>query len=278
MKNQIYWALGVLVLLIIIVGVWHWVGKPSVETAEDTVDTSAEKRLAKDQADFEKQQQEVSEHSQEHDHADGTFHGSEHDNPLHTAPSEWTPALVKIPEGITAPDVKAAWERLNYISKNRHQWGNFSPRALELMAELTPLPEFGSSEYGDCGEEIMFALEELAELRDPRSAELLVSYQMDSGILGRPPNEALLAMGPAAVPALITRLYNAHKEDSLSTPLKLLPRIVASHRSELGGIVQHIIIPKIEEIADYESNHSFAIANKSYALIGLEAILQKPKN
>lgn len=41
MSNQIYWALGVLVLLIIIVGVCYLAGKPSVETA-DTVDTPAE--------------------------------------------------------------------------------------------------------------------------------------------------------------------------------------------------------------------------------------------
>lgn len=41
MKNRTYWALGILVLLII-VGVCYLVGKPSVETTEDTVDTPAE--------------------------------------------------------------------------------------------------------------------------------------------------------------------------------------------------------------------------------------------
>ncbi len=41
MKNRTYWALGVLVLLIIIVGVCYLIGKPSVETA-DTVDTPSE--------------------------------------------------------------------------------------------------------------------------------------------------------------------------------------------------------------------------------------------
>ena len=38
MKTRTYWALGVLVLIIIVVGVCYWGGKPSVETA-DTVDT-----------------------------------------------------------------------------------------------------------------------------------------------------------------------------------------------------------------------------------------------
>ena len=42
MKNQIYWALGVLVLLIIVVGMCYLVGNPFVEAAEDTVDTSSE--------------------------------------------------------------------------------------------------------------------------------------------------------------------------------------------------------------------------------------------
>ena len=41
MKNRTYWALGALVLLIIIVGVCYRGGKPSVETA-DTVDTPSE--------------------------------------------------------------------------------------------------------------------------------------------------------------------------------------------------------------------------------------------
>ncbi len=277
MSKKMYWGLGVLIILIIGFGVFFI--KSEMDWAD--LQKKAEKRLAKDQAFFEKQQQEVSEDSQEHDHADGTFHGSEHDNPLNTAPSDWTPDLVKIPKGITAPDVKAAWERLDYISKNRHQWGNFSHRALELMEELTPTWKLeGIEEHSseDISDDIIGLLEELCALRDPRSAELLVSYQMDSGILGRPPNEALLAMGPAAVPALITRLYNAHKEDSLSTPLKLLPRLVASHRSELGGIVQHIIIPKIEEIADYEGDDGFVADNRGYALNGLEVLLQKPKN
>ena len=40
MRNRTYWALGVLVLLILVVGVFYLVGKPSVEVA-DTVDTSS---------------------------------------------------------------------------------------------------------------------------------------------------------------------------------------------------------------------------------------------
>lgn len=171
--------------------------------------------------------------------------------------------------------VKAAYKRLEYISNNRNQWGNFSPKALELMDELTPLPELSSSEDGDCGEGIRFPLDELSKLKDPRSAELLVAYQMDSGISGNPPDDALVAMGPAAVPALIARLDDASGDTRLFTPLYLLPQIVAEHRSELGGIVQHIIIPKIEAIAAYEGIGGNADRNRQYALRSLEAILRK---
>lgn len=199
-------------------------------------------------------------------------------DPIEASTPDWTPAQVQVPEGITDPDVKAAWERLEYISQNRHQWGQFSPRALELMDELTPLPEFGSSVGDDCDTEIIFPLDELSQLRDPRSAELLVSYQIDSGILGTPPNDALIAMGPAAVPALVDRLNDTSGDIPLATPLDLLPQIVAAYRSELGGIVEHIIIPKIEAVAAAPSTDFFAEGNKQLALNALESILQKQKS
>ena len=201
-------------------------------------------------------------------------------DPIEASTPDWTPAQVQVPEGITDPDVKAAWERLEYISQNRHQWGQFSPRALELMNELTPVPSiYDTTEGEDCGgTEIIFLLDELSKLRDPRSAELLLSYQMDSGISGNPPHESLQAMGPASVPALIARLDYSPAEDSLFDPLDLLPQIVAAHRSELDGIVEHIIIPKIKAIAAYEGPGERSDANKQFALNALESILQKQKS
>ena len=200
-------------------------------------------------------------------------------NPIEVSTSDWTPAQVQIPKDITDPDVKAAWERLEDISKNRHKWGQFSPRALELMNELTPVPT-DPYEGEDCGEGIIFVLEELASLRDPRSAELLLSYQMDSGIHGRPPNEALAAMGSAAVPALVARLnIDSIESHMLDDPLNLLAHIVAIHRSELGGIVEHIIIPKMEAIAAVvvpeDTVGVFTDVNKQFALNALETIRHK---
>ena len=142
-----------------------------------------------------------------HFHEDGTFHEGEHHDPIEATPSrDYKPTKIQIPKGITDPDVLAAWKRLDYISKNRHKWGQFSPRTLELMHELSPVPEHGSSEYGDSAEDLILVLDELASLRDPRSTELLVNYQIGSGVWGRPIDEALVEMGPASVPALIALL------------------------------------------------------------------------
>ena len=69
---------------------------------------------------------------------------------------------------------------------------------------MTPMPEPPKVE-GDGGDTIAL-LEELSALRDPRSAEILIKYQMESGIMGRPVTDALVAMGPASVPALVARL------------------------------------------------------------------------
>jgi len=193
-----------------------------------------------------------------HFHEDGAWHGEPHTD---LAPS---PA-----EELNDP-VAAAWARLDSISKHRHQWGDFSPRALELMAELTPTWDITSEGMGEAAIEL---LEELCELRDPRSAELLVSYQMDSSVNGRPPDEALVAMGPAAVPALVARLDDTAGETFLHI-LDLLPRIVEAHGSELGGIVEHIILPKLEAIAASEGDEGFTLDNRVYARKAI-ALIQK---
>lgn len=268
MKKQIYWGLAALILLII-GGVFLFVkNQAEIRQLEQEV-AEADKLLQQHNA------QQVRK-EKGHFHDDGTFHEGEH-NPFDTL--TWKTPVVNMPENIKDPAVAAAWKRLEEISKNRHQWGNFSPRALELMDELTPLPELGSTEDGDCGEGIILFLDELAKLRDPRSAELLVSYQMDSGISGTPPDEALIAMGPAAVPALVARLHDNPEEKRLFTPFYLLPKIVAAHRSELGGIVEHIIIPKMEAIAASEATEENGTVwrNKRFASNALEEILQKPK-
>ena len=180
-----------------------------------------------------------------HVHEDGTWHEGAHE--AHQNPA--APSSVQIPDGITDPEVLAAWQRLDDIAKNPFQWGGHpSARALELMDELTPM--WVIDDPHDHGEELMMTLDLLAAERDPRSAELLLTYQLDSPVSGRPIREALVAMGPASVPALIARLNPEDAAEApLSTVIKLLPPIVEQYRSELGGIVDYILIPRLEAIA-----------------------------
>ena len=219
-------------------------------------------------------------------HETGHWHGDEwhsepHDPPALVGPppvSEDVPGvsspLVQIPDGITDPDVLAAWQRLDYIAKNPFQWGGpASPRALELMDALTPM--WIINDHGD-GEELIMTLDLLAEERDPRSAALLLMYQLDSPISGRPIREALVAMGPASVPAVIARL---NPEDAADVFLKPIIRdvvvpIVAQHRSELGSIVDYILIPRLAAIAALEDppGDTFVIDNRSVARKALELL------
>lgn len=153
--------------------------------------------------------------------------------------------------------VAAAYKRLDYIANNLHEWGQFSPRTLELIDEMTPmLPMEGE------GENIIGYLEELSALRDPRSAEILLKYQLESGVQGQPVDDALVAMGPASVPALVARLDDLSGETFLMIPMELLDPIIAEHRSELGGIVEHIIIPKLAAIAKSNTGYQNAARHR----------------
>ena len=72
----------------------------------------------------------------------------------------------------SANPVAAAWERLEYISQNPQEWGEFSPEAAELMAKLTPTWAISTEREG---EKAIHLLKKLGKLLDPRSAELYVT-------------------------------------------------------------------------------------------------------
>ena len=214
----------------------------------------------------------------------GHWHSDEwHADPHETEPA--VPAVVNtapaVPRGEPfanfTPDpnedpIAAAYRRLDYIANNLHEWGNFSPRTLQLIDELTPIRV---EVEGEGGLEIEL-LTELCELRDPRSAETLVSYQVDSAVNGWLPNQTLVAMGPASVPALVARLDETPDKALLYTPIRLLPRIVAEHRLELGGIVEHIIIPKLQRLVMFEGDptNGYITSNKFDAREALAELQQ----
>lgn len=283
MRNKVYW--GIATLIILLVGVSAFLLLRDTDTNQEPAEEIVPKPPPPGET-FETGHWDggkwhrtgpIGEKASQkgHSHDQGTMQTDRH-NPFDT--STWIAPTVNIPKNVKDPAVAAAWKRLDDISKNRHKWGDFSPRALELMDELTPVPSiYDTAEHGDCGEGVIELLDELASFRDPRSTELLLNYQIDSGIWGRPIDEALAEMGPASIPALIAGLNPERAgEVMLHVPIDLLPQIVEAYRSELGGIVEHIIIPKLKVIAAPENPEDYALSNKLSANEALVR-LQKPK-
>ena len=184
-------------------------------------------------------------------HADGTFHVGEHDDPIETpSPPEFTPASIQIPEGITDPDVVAAWKRLDYISQNIWAFGSVpSPRAEELIDELMPPPDGFKGEHGhDDLEATLDLLSELQQFRDPRAAEVFATYSGEGIVGGNAMNEALVEIGVPSVPYLIPYIdppYDRFVKSPVAAAFAL-GHIGAQHREELEGVIEHIIIPKLE--------------------------------
>ena len=207
-----------------------------------------------------------------HVHEDGTVHEGEHHAPLETPPPDWTPTQVQIPEGITDPDVKAAWERLDYISKNIWEWGGVpSAETEELIKQLMPPPDGFSGPTGHSDAEDTINLLGSLDRNDPRSAEVSVTYLCEGIVGGRGPVNALVEIGPPAVPLLINYLF----DDTMgaeSKPTDVLGEIAVKYRKELDGIVDHIIIPKFEEIAAIEDPPGNMTFPRKWAREALESL------
>ncbi len=261
MSKKLYWGLGVLILLIVGATVFLFVRSQAEIRQLEREAAEAQKQLQQHNA-----QKEMAEggqrdldtsHPDFHVHEDGTPHIGTHEEPSGAAPFQPSaPSFSNFTLDPKDDPVTTAYKRLDYIKNNLHEWGNFSERTLELIDEMTPMPE-PPKEEGD-GADTVALLEELSALRDPRSAEILIKYQMESGIMGKPVDDALVAMGPASVPALIARLDDLSGDSYLITPMGLLMQIVAEHRTALGGIVEHIIIPKFEAIVASDTVYQHA--------------------
>ena len=145
-----------------------------------------------------------------------------------------------------ADPVAVAWARLEYISQNPQEWGEFSPEAAELMAQLAPTRHMRTE--GDM-EETIVLLDELGELQDPRSAEIFVNYLRESELWGRSMEEALIAIGPSSVPLLIPLLDDKDRFLRRKRATKLLGIIGSEYQPELGGAVEYILLPKLEQMA-----------------------------
>ncbi len=209
-------------------------------------------------------------HPDFHVHEDGTPHIGTHDEPK----VEYT-----APEGaVTKPDfpkidpnedpVKAAYKRLEYIKNNPYAWGGVhSERATELIDQL--MTESGPIRLIDHnhGDEVIGQIEELCEQGDPRAAAVLIAHMCDGDTLGQVMVDTLEEIGPPAVPYLLTYLEKDMTQGlDMSTGMyDALGRIGARYQDDLDGIVDHIIIPKLEVIIADEDFEHFGATTIRYA-------------
>ena len=194
------------------------------------------------------------------------------DDTTNTEPSVKKPSETtqKPQETVEQDDpVAAAWARLDYLSENLHEWGQFSPRATELIEQLTSTWNT-SSEYDP--EIAMELLEELCTLEDPRSLKVFVSYIFEGRVWGRPMEDTFVTIGPPSVPLLIPYLDESSRGSDVAA--RVLGRIGEKHRDDLGGAVEFIILPKLEEIVMSDSD-SYSRFDK---LAAQEAITRLQKN
>lgn len=148
--------------------------------------------------------------------------------------------------GQPADPVAAAWARLEYISQNPQKWGEFSPKAADLMAQLTPTWVFDEADGEGPAEDAFKLLVKLASFQDPRSAEVIANYIGEGFGLS---NEEVIPIGPPLVPALIPLLDANTRFAGRLMSVDILGILGEKHRHELGGAVEHIILPKLEQLA-----------------------------
>lgn len=146
----------------------------------------------------------------------------------------------------TADPVAAAWARLEYISQNPQEWGEFSPEAAELMAQLTPTWIFNEADGEGPAEDAFKLLKKLVSFQDPRSAEVIANYINEGFGLSA---EAVAPIGPPLVPRLIPLLDTNTRFAGRLVSVYILGLLAERHRHELGGAVEYILLPKLEQMA-----------------------------
>ena len=190
-----------------------------------------------------------------HVHEDGTWHEGPHGEADDTPAVQYTAP----PGAATKPNfpsvdpnedpVEAAYKRLEYIKNNPYAWGGVhSERATELIAQL--MPPTVANDHNE-GEQILGRIEELIAQNDPRAGEVLITNMCEAIFIYAPAVDALEQIGPPAMPYILHYLEKGVAEGgTMSTVIfEALADIGLRYRSDLGGIVDHIIIPKLEVIA-----------------------------
>lgn len=224
------------------------------------------------------------EQSKGHDHTEGTFHEGAHEDPIPGVEVSPEPKVqYTAPDGaVLKPDfpvadptedpVKAASTRLEYIKNNPYAWGGVhSERATELIAELMP-PRM-SRDHAD-GDERQDLLAELTDQNDPRTGEVLIANMCEGSVGGTWLTDELVNIGPPAVPHILPYLEKGMEQGGYIrySVFDSLARIGVRYRDNLGGIVDHIIIPKFETILADEDFEHYGETTVRYAREALEQL------
>ncbi len=282
MKNKMYWGVAILILLLIgIIGVFLPFNRTPDEPDVFYHVPSKTSKPPRAEQDFEWEGHE--DHTGHEDHEDHGDHGSE--VPIEEDVADDTPKG-RVPEGaVTTPDfssvpkdddpVKAAYKRLEYIKNNPYAWGGVhSERATELIDQL--MTESGPIRLidHDHGELVIEQISELCRQNDPRVAAVLIGHMVDGDTVGRPMSDALDEIGPPAVPYILPYLEKGMDEGGYirHAVFESLGSIGARYRDDLGGIVDHIIIPKLEVIAANEGNERYDVVSVIDARRALEVL------
>ena len=213
-----------------------------------------------------------------HVHEDGTWHEGSHEAHAPPAvPNTAPPGVVTTPDFPPADPnedpIEAAYKRLEYIKNNPYAWGGVhSERATELTAQLMPPPVLVDHDHSD---RVYALMVELMAQGDPRAAAVIIATLCEGGMSTDSMENALVAIGPPAVPYILPYLEKGVTEGGMvsSAVFDTLSRIAAEHPANLGGITEHIIIPKIMEIAadkDFERHDSGTVFFARAALAQLQ--------
>lgn len=279
MRKRMYWGITTLMILIIGAGVFVFIenrratqqvpetdNQPSIRSGEEVPQPPIPNGQFQNSSTF---------------HVEDPIH---RDDPQEIETSDKPKVKWTAPKGaVTKPNfpivdpkadpVKEAYKRLEYIKNNPYSWGGVhSERATELIAELLPVEVAANHNEGD---EEDLLINELCEQGDPRAAEVLIAIMCDGGVGWRLMNETLVEIGPPAVPYILPYLdrFVAQGGTTSVGMFYALRGIGVRYRDDLGGIVQHIIIPKLKVIADdeeYERYNGFCVTVARSALEKLQ--------
>ncbi len=282
MRNRFYWGIGVLFILLIIGATVFVLVKDRSEMRQLEKELEALQKWKEDRETPEVSKEEHPAHG--HFHEDGTFHvGEDNDEPevKYTVPpgAVLEPVFPKIDS--KEDPVEAAYKRLEYIKNNPYAWGGVhSECATELIAQLMPV---SYPTDHDEGEERELLIDELCKQNDPRAAEVLIAIMCDGGMMGQIMFDTLEEIGPPAVPYILPYLEREDTMGSAKIYIGLpvfdsLSRIGTRYRDDLGGILDHIIIPKFKEIAadeDYKRYNTPVVIYAREALAKLQKSIKE---